>query len=81
VTPRRLALALALAALFFALGLWIGRRDPATKNAAEPAPSILVTDGGVPRLVFDPSSIDLLPDASLKLDPIAPPGSASASAP
>lgn len=83
LSPRtRAALALALVAiLFFALGLLAAGRlrppgqpdagDAGPKAAPQPlAPSALPADAGPPepRIALDPSSVELLPDASLRLE-------------
>jgi hypothetical protein len=63
--PARLVNLLALAAgalLVFALGFLAARCDPGEPVAATP-------EGGV-RLLIDGGTIDLLPDASLHIDPL-----------
>jgi hypothetical protein len=61
MSRRGAALGLLAGLLCFALGLAVAR-------FLGPAPAAPVE----PRIVFDPTSIDLLPDASLRLD--LPPG-------
>jgi hypothetical protein len=72
---KRIGLALAAGALCFALGV-AATRLLAGAPADPPAPPyVLVSpaDAGLgPRIVFDPASVQLLPDASLRLD--LPPG-------
>ena len=73
--PRAALFALA----FFALGLlaarllgWISpaapSNEPPAPTKATPTAGIPIEDAGAPRILFDPSSISLLPDASLKLE-------------
>jgi hypothetical protein len=71
---KRIGLTLA-AALCFALGVAAARLLAQPAASPPPAPYELVSpaDAGLgPRIVFDPASIQLLPDASLRLD--LPPG-------
>jgi hypothetical protein len=60
-----LAVLVVVAAIAFALGSW--RPGQAPVSAAPPDAGITVTPPE-PRIVFDPASIGLLPDASLRLD-------------
>jgi hypothetical protein len=67
----RLALGVALAVVFFALGVLVTRwlSAPPTAPGASATPSGAGTDGKDPLIIFDPSKpIHLLPDASLRLD-------------
>lgn len=63
--PTKLVAAALAVALAFALGMLLGRRSPEPSDSARPAAS--------PRLLLDTSGLELLPDASLELGPIAPP--------
>jgi hypothetical protein len=77
--PRRTAIAAAVALACFAAGVGVNelahrRAAPAPPSAAAPPRPARVDDldAGAPTvvapaIVFDPSSIDLLPDASLTL--------------
>ncbi|HVY46504.1 MAG TPA: hypothetical protein VHB21_11525 [Minicystis sp.] len=65
----RVAIVLAAAGACFAAGIWLGRAGRPGPAAAA-APGVEIVDGGAPKLVFDPSSVKLLPDASLQLAPI-----------
>lgn len=68
------------AALCFSLG-WLAsrvvegpKREPMSTPSSEPV-SIDADDGGAlaPLLLIDPSKVELLPDASLTLEPPTPP--------
>lgn len=78
VPARTLILAgLALAAVFFGLGLaasgWMGPGSPAASAPPPPPPPPAPTsDAREPEVILDPSAVQLLPDASLKLE--LPPG-------
>ncbi len=67
MSRRGAALALLAGLLCFALGLGAARFF--FERTPEPAPQTVSVE---PRIVFDPASIDLLPDASLHLE--LPPG-------
>jgi hypothetical protein len=76
----RLALGVALAVAFFALGVlvtrWLSAPPAAPGASATPAGAGTEADAGTevdahakdPLIIFDPSTLDLLPDASLRLD-------------
>jgi hypothetical protein len=78
LTPPRLA-AIAIAFGCFALGWWLGRSEPRTPPPTASAGASASTDGdaGAPlgdlQIRIDAGAIRLLPDASLRLEPIAPP--------
>lgn len=72
--PRTSILALAGGLAVFAAGVGSARfftaaPSPATPPSAAPAPLATVVS---PKILFDPDSINLLPDASLRLQ--LPPG-------
>lgn len=77
---RFLVFALLLAALFFALGLmsssFFGAEKPASVPAHAPSAAsapLSAQTAKEPKIIFDPNSIELLPDASLQISPIPPP--------
>jgi hypothetical protein len=63
---------LAAAVACFGAGLAAGHRFLAAPKAAPPLEIEQDAGGKTPKLIFDPDSITLLPDASLRLD--LPPG-------
>jgi hypothetical protein len=70
---RRLALAIAAGLACFAGGVVASRLFFGSPSAPPPAPpdggvSLFPTDAAGPRIFIDPDSIQLLPDASLRLD-------------
>ena len=86
---RTLLLAgIALAALFFTLGLaaarWMPPRAPLDPSLRPPPPTSVPaepsTQTAEPKIILDPSAVQLLPDASLKLD-LPPPFEADDPAP
>lgn len=85
MTPRSLLIGLGAVVVVFGAGLAAGLRFGAAPPPAPPSPSASAIpavprlilgpeDAGAkdPKIVFDPSAITLLPDASLRLD--LPPG-------
>jgi len=68
---RRIALGLVAGAACFALGIAAARLLAGPTAGPDAAPYVLVSPrdaGPGPRIVFDPDSVQLLPDASLRLD-------------
>jgi hypothetical protein len=72
---KQIGLKLAAGALCFSLGVAAARLLAGPPPGPPPAPYVVVSpaDAGIgPRIVFEPASVQLLPDASLRLD--LPPG-------
>ncbi len=73
--PRTLILAVAAGILVFAAGVGSARfftSAPAPSSAPSSAPPAQTAAVVSPKILFDPDSINLLPDASLRLH--LPPG-------
>ena len=72
---RWIGLGIAAGAACFGLGVLATRTRGEAREAPEGSGYVIVAPadaGVVPRIVFDPASIQLLPDASLRLE--LPPG-------